>query len=152
MERAAARSWPSKTMLENGRVLIADVFFFMAARLPRTTGGGKPAGADCEKKSRREPALWRFESGTRLAQFCPGGLPMPPPIFFIISVCIMVCTLSYLVKPAGGSKLLAAGFVIEMFLNSIVPLLPCSVVTIFTGKFFRSVAFQTVDSCWLPSL
>jgi len=41
MERAAARSGPSSKMLEWGRVLIADGFFFIAERLPRKTRGGK---------------------------------------------------------------------------------------------------------------
>jgi hypothetical protein len=65
MARAAARSSPSKTMLENGRVLIADGFFFIAEMMPRKRRGGKFAGTHRKmKKGRRVPAL---ESKTMMA-------------------------------------------------------------------------------------
>ncbi len=42
MARAAARSSPSNTMLEKGRGLIADGFFFIAHSIPKGAGGSKP--------------------------------------------------------------------------------------------------------------
>src|ERR1017187_3665952 len=41
MARAAARSSPSNRMLEKGRGLIADLFFFIAEILPAKLRGGK---------------------------------------------------------------------------------------------------------------
>ena len=75
-----------------------------------------------------------------------GNCSPPAPIFFIMPSRIMVIMSVYLAELAGGSKALTSGFESWMSLKLIVTGVEFSVVSIFTGKPFKSVAFQTVDS------
>src|ERR1700722_10543418 len=78
----------------------------------------------------------------------PGGM-VTVPIFFIISACINAERLSFFLSSVGGSNRAASGLEVLISLKSIVMVCACSVDSILTGNFLRSVAFQTVDSCVL---